>query len=271
MNIIKKTVSAALSFRNKLSWACSTYYFKKKSIKSNIDTAFPGGTKIILIPHADDEWIGCSTIIRTYNDVLLCDMDMDGGDSKSLHAVRKNELQSIAELYKKEIICIFEDKVNHLLEIIELKKPAYIFLPYYVDWHKEHIMVMDLLEEVLSQYASDVFICMYQVSLPIADSQITHVLPMSKKSFLEKWDTFMRVYKSQTHLPIGRFGAHEKIAGALTNSFSAEVFCVKTKLEWLNQKNKWLLTEEEKKECFTAINDIRKIRDMIINITDRRL
>lgn len=271
MNIITKTVSAAISFKNKLSWVCSTYCLKKKAIKSNFETAFPEGKKIILIPHADDEWIGCSTIIRTYNDVLLCDMDMAGGDSKAVHAVRKKELQSIADLYKKEIIYIYEDKVNHLLEIIESQKPAYVFLPYYIDWHKEHIMVMDLLEEVLSHYTGDVYICMYQVSLPIADSQITHVLSMNKKSFLEKWDMFMRVYKSQMHLPIGRFGAHEKIAGALTNSFSAEVFCVKTKLEWLNLKNKWLLTEDEKKECFTAINDIRIIRNMIINITERRL
>ena len=33
----------------------------------------------------------------------------------------------------------------------------------------------------------------------------------------------------------------------------------------------WNLTEEEKKECFTAINDIRKIRNTIINITDKKL
>lgn len=271
MNIIKKAFYAIISFWNNFSWACSAYFLKKKAIKRNIDSIFQGGTKIILIPHADDEWIGCSTIIRTYNDVLLCDMDMDGGDSKTVHAVRKKELQSIADLNKKEIICIYEDKAKHLLEIIESQKPAYIFLPYYIDWHKEHIMVMDLLEEVLLQYTGDVYICMYQVSLPIADSQITHVLSMNKKSFLEKWDIFMQVYKSQKHLPIGRFGAHEKIAGALTNSFSAEVFCVKTKQEWLNLKNQWLLTEEEKKECFTAINDIRKIRNTIINITDKKL
>lgn len=78
-----------------------TKKIKNRACNLNSDIA---GRIMILIPHADDEWIGCSRIIMCKEDVLLCNMDMKGGDTNFLHQRRYKELLYLAHKYKKVLL-----------------------------------------------------------------------------------------------------------------------------------------------------------------------
>ncbi|MBE5966481.1 MAG: hypothetical protein E7255_05875, partial [Lachnospiraceae bacterium] len=96
MNIlIRKTKSFFRLIKRDINWKREVKLERRK-LRENIANPFDfTGRIVILIPHSDDEWIGCSRIINTFNnDVTLCDIDMSGGDSESVHLRRKQEMKN---------------------------------------------------------------------------------------------------------------------------------------------------------------------------------
>ena len=263
--MLKFVAKKIKSFYRKLKWYCQASFvrhrLKMKSVMSLDDV---DATYMVLIPHADDEWIGCSQIIRKMKSVLLVDTDMDGGDTPSIHCKRKGELQSISEMFNHPLYILGENKVNELLQIIKQKSPDYILLPFFYDWHPEHIMVMDLLEQLLESETQKSNVLMYQVSVPIGTKWINKVMPMSKQDLREKWNVFKKIYKTQLHLPCFRFAMHEHINGFLSKNFAAEVFVHLTGKEWLNQKTSITEKALKDKELILAnLNNIQKIRTIV--------
>ena len=157
-----------------------------------------------------------------------------------------------------------KNKVKELLQIIEKKTPDYILVPFFYDWHPEHIMVMDLLEQLLKSEPLKSNVLMYQVSVPIGTKWINRVMPMSKKDLNEKWNVFKKIYKTQLHLPCFRFAMHEHINGFFSKSFAAEVFVQLTGEEWISKKTSITGNALKDRELILAnLNNLQKIRSIV--------
>lgn len=198
---------------------------------------------LVLLPHADDELIGCDQLLKSNATCLVVNMDMDGDDSDKLHQIRYQELQSYINSIKRELITISDDKIEGLTKIISEYNPSVICVPSCFDWHPEHFQVMQYLQESLYKNAAQPLIAMYQVSVPLLSDYINMALPMNKAEYDEKWNGFNYYYKSQKHLPAFRFGANERVNGKLLKTFAAESYIVFDNKRWCSIINKALNIE----------------------------
>ena len=178
--ILKRILLWVLQIRKLLLWNLDCKQLRKSIVVQTIPSLPYGKKTVILIPHADDEWVGCSSLVKNGSDILLYDMDMNGGDDKFLHEARYNELLKISTLYNKPLLKVGLSRSLSLIEIIKKEKPQMICVPFFFDWHPEHIEVMGILRQALLNLEYDVDIAMYQVSMPIPRNCITHINPMSK-------------------------------------------------------------------------------------------
>lgn len=231
----------------------------------------------ILVPHADDEWVGCSRlIINKPKNIILCNMNMLGGDSEELHSVRFQELQSIADKYNLPLVTMgngYDEKIENLMKLIVEKQPGYISVPYFYDWHTDHVEVMRTLREVLIKIRIEkpecinaLKILMYQVSVPIPLRRITHCMPMNEYEHKEKWNIFDRVYKTQSTIPWTRFKYNERINGRLCNSFAAEVYAFVDAAMWMDSLEKEILDKDERTLIIENLQDLKRIRTIVAKI-----
>lgn len=233
------------------------------------------GVKIILIPHSDDEWIGCNQLIIN-DEVVLCNLDMSGGDSEKTHYARFLELQNTAKKYGKELITIFKDKPKEIALLIKKKKPEYILLPFYLDWNEEHIIVMKEFREALNileleGWPNTFRIAMYQVSVPLTSVVVTNALPLTKRQWKTKWKEFVKNYNTQKIIPYRRFAFQEYVNGKITNTFAAEVYSVLNVQAWIEKCYMRLLSSKEIENILYSLNDISKIRAIISACIKKRL
>lgn len=268
--ILKRILLGVLQIRNLLLWNLECKQLRKSIVVQTIPSLPYGKKAIILIPHADDEWVGCSSLVMNGSDILLYDMDMNGGDDKVLHEARYNELSKISTLYKKPLLKIGLNKSLSLIETITKEKPQMICVPFFFDWHPEHIEVMGMLRLALLNLEYDVDIAMYQVSMPIPRNCITHINPMSKIEWKRKWKTFEEIYKSQIGIPYKRFAINERVNGAVCESYAGEAFVYCGASVWLANYDEWLLTSDEKKEVLMNLQSIEKINQTVKEFNQKR-
>lgn len=268
--ILKRILLWVLQIRNLLLWNLECKQLRKSIVVQTILSLPYGKKTIILIPHADDEWVGCSSLVMNGSDILLYDMDMNGGDDKVLHEARYNELSKISTLYKKPLLKIGLNKSLSLIETITKEKPQMICVPFFFDWHPEHIEVMGMLRQALLNLEYDVDIAMYQVSMPIPRNCITHINPMSKIEWKRKWKTFEEIYKSQIGIPYKRFAINERINGAVCESYAGEAFVYCGASVWLANYDEWLLTSDEKKESLMNLQSIENINQTVKEFNQKR-
>lgn len=223
----------------------------------------PDCKTLILAPHSDDEWIGCSQIIQGNTEVLICNMDMPGGDSDSLHAIRYKEMLSLATRFNRRVETVASDKrAEGLLDVIKSYRPEVVFLPFFTDWHEEHIAVMKTLENV-AEFLDGIKIGMYPVSLPLEPRYITHYRPLGKRELEFKWKTFKTVYRTQAHaLPWRRFAANERINGAFFKAYAAEVYSVMPVGDWLRRIRTKMPSEQQKQVLKQNLNNISRARKL---------
>lgn len=211
---------------------------------------------LILAPHSDDEWIGCSQIIRKMQNVHICNMDMKGGDAPDCHKERYTEMKNMAEVFSKEIITISQNKNESLSSLLLKLAPDYILLPYYKDWHKEHIEVMCILKNAIQRTGYDGSILMFQVSVPVPLRDCNACIPMSQDEQSYKWKMFDKIYKTQSFMSVKRFMAYERITGGLVNEYAAEVYsCVRAE-DWIKNLDKNILPEDERSHILSRLNDV---------------
>ena len=199
----------------------------------------------------------------------MLDMDMPGGDSEIVHGQRKEELKHVGKALNKPIQNVGDNKAESLRSIILEWKPNYVFLPFFIDWHEEHIEVMSYLKSTLENcydLKHTLNIVGYQVSAPIPGMFITHVLTMNKTEWNNKWQLFKTLYPSQVHIPYKRFALQERVNGAYSRSFAAEVFSVNTVTEWMELYNRLLPNVQEIKELKKNLSSISQIRNTINTI-----
>lgn len=268
--ILKRILLWVLQIRKLLLWNLDCKQLRKSIVVQTIPSLPYGKKTVILIPHADDEWVGCSSLVKNGSDILLYDMDMNGGDDKFLHEARYNELLKISTLYNKPLLKVGLSRSLSLIEIIKKEKPQMICVPFFFDWHPEHIEVMGILRQALLNLEYDVDIAMYQVSMPIPRNCITHIKPMSKIEWKRKWKMFEGIYKSQTGIPYKRFAINERVNGAVCESYAGEAFVYCGASAWLANYDEWLLTSDEIKEALMYLQSIEKINQTVKGFNQKR-
>lgn len=76
MVIIRKIKSLIRILNQEYSWYRDSKKCRRKLAQKKIQKV-PTGKKIILMPHSDDEWIGCSRILLDQPEqVMVVNMDM---------------------------------------------------------------------------------------------------------------------------------------------------------------------------------------------------
>lgn len=245
--------------QNNIAWFLQAILIRFSMVKTTFPELDTRKTYLLLIPHADDEWIGSSSIVsNTEYRVALCNMDMQGGDDERLHKVRRKELEAIANKYNRELYLVKDDLERIIAEV----SPDVILVPYFIDWHEEHIEVMQKLYDVLVQEekSSRINIAMYQVSLPIPDESITCVQAMTFHEWNHKWKVFKNIYKSQDNIPYMRFAFTEFYHGIYSKTWAGEVFSILSSSQWITMYNKIIPDEITRRKFKREINSLKRIR-----------
>ena len=262
MVLIRKIRSLFRILGRNIKWKRDADYFRGK-IKRQDVSSIPEGKKIILMPHSDDEWIGCSQILlHNPEDSLVVNMNMDGGDNQELHQIRRKEAEAVSMKFGYRFITV-QDKLSELKEIISSENPKCVFIPCYLDWHEEHIEVMRLFQEAAIQCNYSGLVGMYQVSLPIPAGMINCGMSMTKKQLKGKWTILKQMYRTQSILPVKRFMLNEYINGGITGAYAVEAYTISEFKDWDSKRQVYLLTEEEKKKSVDNLQSIRFIRTML--------
>lgn len=253
------------SLFQRYKWMSAVYRERRAIDQIELCSEFDKG--IILIPHADDEWIGCSQlIINSSQDIILCNMDMPGGDTSELHKKRREELEKISSIYKRELITLENNKENSLMSLLSSYAPCTIFVPYFFDWHPEHVETMVILYNALLRIKNNLqntlHIAMYQVSVPVPIECITHGMLMNRIDLVQKWRVFKKVYHSQRIIPIARFIANERINGKIGGGYACEVYSVMSASSWIDKLHHYLLNDIEKNNFKMILSDLSKIRTL---------
>lgn len=264
-------LNAYLKWKREYNWSKQASQWRKKTSFKETESISDTSKYLILAPHSDDEWIGCSQIISRCKNVVILNMDMPGGDSPEMHKDRYLEMHTLAKDYKKELLTIGADKTQSLKDFICTIRPDFICLPHFFDWHPEHIQVMRYLRQALTECSYSGKILMYQVSLPFHPEYVNCIVPLDKKAFKQKWETFKEVYKTQTFISYPRFMSNERINGALSNTYAAEVYSVEEYCKWMESFESMLLSDAEKEDVKANLQDISLTRENVIKYKNARL
>lgn len=270
VDILKSVYRKVLSICLLIKWQYQTFYLRNNIAQHSVLTNELKGKFLILAPHSDDEWIGCGQLIEDQSlDVVICNMDMPGGDSPSLHVMRREEMGNVANEYSREIITLNQNKVESLTELIKNLKPKYICLPFIIDWHSEHREVMGILENALvhcNEIGSEVI--MYQVSVPIPVAYVNYVKTLSRSKWINKWKYFRKYYPTQTYIPYKRFALNERVNGEINGEYAAEVYSIMPISEWTVCFRNSFQRQEEIRNLVKMLPDmveIRKKTEMLCN------
>lgn len=252
-----------------IGWIVDTHNISKTIFPKSLETINLNGRFLILAPHSDDEWIGCSQIITKCSDTIVCNMNMAGGDSAPIHEQRLKEMHDLSVRFQKQLLSISEPKIQQLSELILLQKPNYILVPFFCDWHPEHMLVMSYLYTAIqiSNYKGKILA--YQVSVPIGEQICNYCLPMTAKEQKNKWKIFNSIYKTQSFMPTLRFKSYERIMGKLCGMHSCESYVLYDANIWQSVYETNQLSNTELKELKSMVNDIKKCRRYVVELQNR--
>lgn len=258
-NIIISLYSKVISLIKICDWKFQAYRFRSKMAPITFDELHLKNS-LILAPHSDDEWIGCSSIIENIENVLVLDMDMSGNDSEATHVLRKEEIKKTVSLYHKNYYLASDNKIDELANLIKKNRFDSIFVPFFVDWHEEHIGVMNILKEALQDYKCKIIT--YQVSCPIPYLAINYAIPFDKKMSKNKWMHFKKNYETQKEFPWRRFFLIERAQGRITSTYAANVYSVYESAMW--KKMFFLVpTKEERIMLKNKIHNIEENAELV--------
>lgn len=220
---------------------------------------------LILCPHADDEWIGCSSIISSSEyktDVLYYNLY---GYNQSI----ENKIVRDAEIKKCSLhynFTLYSSNIseNTIVKLLQSNCYDAVFVPSPIDWHWEHRLVFDnLVEGILSLNSKINFqVFTYFISVPNIGSEEIYLSFLEIDKQKQKWKYFSENYISQ-NMPVLRYKLQERLNCAKCNNYAAEVFQKKSikqileLYEYIHQeKNIYILNSLSKE--ITNIYGIRK-------------
>jgi len=181
------------------------------------------GKSLIIVPHADDELLGCyNFIINNIRDVVLfycgfCGSNYDLENQR----IRKEEFISFANTINAKYIISSENIETSLKDAINLEKPHNILLTSIVDWHFEHRKVNYILSKINS-LSNNINVVLYSISIPIPLSYRNVSNEYNKSTYEEKWALFRNCYNSQMRINHIRFKIFSRFT--FTRAYASEPF-----------------------------------------------
>ena len=268
VHILKKTYVGIFDVIRRLVWVCqyAVVIGRVQRISTKPLGALQGKKCLFLVPHADDELVGCYKILKESRIQSTCyyfGFIGDGVKGESKEARKEEVVRSSREL-RFHLIVGEGDPVEEIKHILESVSWDFICLPSFIDWHPDHLKVNDTLLQALNLIGHDAVvgkIITYQVSVPFPESYITHHSPLSRSEQSCKWELFSKVYRSQAYIPVARFMLNERISGALIGIFAAEVYAVYDSAEYQQILNQWMILD--KSYLKAAINNICFVRQCV--------
>ncbi len=238
---------------------------QKSSISGSKDvSSLPFKHALYLVPHADDDLIsGWSFLKRNRERISLfyCGFTGSRTDEKN-RKIRRNEF---VQYCTKNDFYFIESNGNYAKEIDQiLKTKQYdaVFLPCYLDWHKEHRQLDEMLEKI---DLNNLQIIWYSVTVPLTAQVNNACSPMTEQEQKEKWIQFKQTYRSQC-MPIMRLKYQERLTGMQLGYFAVESFYIFPDTEaFLCLMNKFhKINEVTPFDCLSEkINNLSKIRQFV--------
>ncbi|MBR8806250.1 PIG-L deacetylase family protein [Porphyromonas levii] len=170
------------------------------------------GNTLIIVPHADDEIVGCFHYITRFKDrvqLLYCQF-LGDNYTDEMQKIRLLEFERFCKSIDLPFtISTPQNVVRDIKKLLVMQDITQIFSPSVVDWHPEHRLCSKLLSIALndSSYLGEIY--WYHVTIPIPFFAITHTIPVSKKGQEDKWNVFYKFYASQRNLNVDRFKYYE--------------------------------------------------------------
>lgn len=237
----------------RLIWLCggiaSLKLGKKASRFSDINSE-----TLILVPHADDEWVGCSQLIQKGKNIHVLYLDFPKYHNDMNANIRCDELTICSEKYGFKLYIHNEGEKMYykILDVIIKYNIKQVFIPSFWDWHPDHLKAICYVQQVLIMNKNlNVNLYCYQVSCPILSSYNMYYMQIEKK-----WKEFHQCYRSQKNLPVFRFKLHEVLNGIYYKVGIVPIEVYK-KIDILNLKTSDFMVIEE---LYNSINDIALIR-----------
>jgi len=136
---------------------------------------------LLLVPHPDDETMGCGGLLlkhsANFDIICLTDGGRGGYDQPkdNIAAIRKLEFEKVLDKLSISNYSMLEIEdcklINNypVFENIDIEKYDYIFIPNYFDQHKDHKAVTTLLQKLLKskKHKSSLKIAFYEVWSPL--------------------------------------------------------------------------------------------------------
>lgn len=212
MKVIASIKKITLSTRWIVLWNLQFLLIKIKNLiprKVSVLNICSSDNVLILAPHADDEWIGCYSLLNLkQNNITCCYLNLYGNDySIDNIKTRTKEIKESSQYWGFNLEIIDNCDVDKVKECLQNRSLCFIPSPY--DWHPEHRKVFcvffnaychlsDAEKESLQVYY-------YAVSVPHSNKEELNYLPLSKKEVELKWQDFKRIYPSQSFMPSVRY------------------------------------------------------------------
>ncbi len=193
------------------------YEFNRKGYYNRGEMFKTENNKVLFIaPHVDDETIGAGYTLLKHGergDYIVLAYMADGGGATSelsreeLIEERKNEAKDIQDKIGINELLFFdlpdgevevtEEAVEKLYKIIADLNPDYIYSPFLIDGHTDHVNSTRILIEALKRW-NDEFknIYLYEVNTRIKADKINNVVIMDKEGYIAKNELY-KSFKSQ--------------------------------------------------------------------------
>ena len=237
MKTLKKLAIKLIGYRQKLLWYSQYRTCKKQGLiySDTEDIVWENlGKTLIVAPHADDEWIGCYSVLMNTKspDVFYC--RFYGNDYSEFNkTTRDTEILECAKQNRYNIIqSNINDRMSSLRDILSRGYDC-IFVPSPFDWHPEHRATFKMVYEVLQLDVQLPSIYIYQISIPQRNYQDLFLSKLSHENQKKKWLSFEKFYKSQT-MPVYRYKLQERLNAANSDYYAAELFARPSRIELLN-------------------------------------
>jgi hypothetical protein len=181
---------------------------------------------LILVPHADDEWIGCSQILKKSADKSVYYFNFLGDNySSENEKIRLDELKSLQNEIGFNLFVSSHNNYEDLKNLIHDNDFSGIFIPCPIDWHPEHILVNKIFKNIFPLLENNnINLYFYKVSVPLPAKMNKVFLPMSKENIKEKQNIFKKHYPSQKNVSIVRLTLQNRLSKGSTNHYAIEPY-----------------------------------------------
>lgn len=216
---------------------------------------------VVLVPHADDEWIGPYSVIRQRPSKLsIVYFNLFGNNySDNNVRIRNSEIIASSKYWGFKLIDNHNYDVESLCEV--LKDVRYCFLPSPYDWHEEHRNVFKTFVEAHDRLSCEqknsIEIYYYCVSVPHPKSLSLFYIPLTKRDVDEKWRQFSKIYSSQAFMPAVRYKLQMRLVPSEVG-YAAQTF-VKANADMLSRDYDLVTTSNEIQEFANLKNHINNI------------